>query len=100
MQEGLDAFKSGEVAMQMNRRAFFPGLAKDPNVGGDKIGFFKNPAGRARQFTQLGGQGLSVVAASKDVDDALLYVKWFAQPEVQQKWTDLGGASASKAAPA
>jgi multiple sugar transport system substrate-binding protein len=83
--------------MQMNRRAFFPGLAKDPNVGGDKIGFFKNPAGRARQFTQLGGQGLSVVAASKDVDDALLYVKWFAQPEVQQKWTDLGGASASKA---
>ena len=24
-------------------------------------------------------------------------MKWFAQPEVQQKWTDLGGASASKA---
>ena len=97
MQEGLDAFKSGEVAMQMNWYAFFPGLAKDPNVGGDKIGFFKNPAGPAGQFTQLGGQGLSVVAASKDVDDALLYVKWFAQPDVQQKWTDLGGASASKA---
>ena len=97
MQEGLDAFKSGEVAMQMNWYAFFPGLAKDPNVGGDKIGFFKNPAGPTGQFTQLGGQGLSVVAASKDVDDSLLYVKWFAQPDVQQKWTDLGGASASKA---
>ncbi len=97
MQEGLDAFKSGQVAMQMNWYAFFPGLAKDPNVGGDKIGFFKNPAGPTGQFTQLGGQGLSVVAASKDVDDALLYVKWFAQPEIQQKWTDLGGASASKA---
>ena len=65
MQEGLDAFKSGQVAMQMNWYAFFPGLAKDPNVGGDKIGFFKNPAGPAGQFTQLGGQGLSVVAASK-----------------------------------
>ena len=38
-----------------------------------------------------------MVAASKNVDDALLYMKWFAQPEVQQKWTDLGGASASKA---
>ena len=75
MQEGLDAFKSGEVAMQMNWYAFFPGLAKDPQVGGDKIGFFKNPAGPTGQFTQLGGQGLSVVAASKDVDDALLYVK-------------------------
>ena len=83
--------------MQMNWYAFFPGLAKDPNVGGDKIGFFKNPAGPAGDFTQLGGQGLSVVAASKNVDDALTYVKWFAQPEVQQKWTDLGGASASKA---
>jgi multiple sugar transport system substrate-binding protein len=97
MQEGLDAFKSGEVAMQMNWYAFFPGLAKDPNVGGDKIGFFMNPKGPTGQFSQLGGQGLSVVAASKDVDDALLYVKWFAQPDVQQKWTDLGGASASKA---
>ena len=97
MSEGLDAFKSGQVAMQMNWYAFFPGLAKDPNVGGDKIGFFKNPAGPAGDFTQLGGQGLSVVAASKNVDDALTYVKWFAQPEVQQKWTDLGGASASKA---
>jgi multiple sugar transport system substrate-binding protein len=97
MQEGLDAFKSGQVAMQMNWYAFFPGLSKDPNVGGDKIGFFVNPAGPAGRWTQLGGQGLSVVAASKDIEDSLLYVKWFAQPAVQQKWTDLGGASASVA---
>ena len=47
MSEGLDAFKSGQVAMQMNFFAFFPGLYKDPNVGGDKIGFFVNPAGEA-----------------------------------------------------
>ena len=45
MSEGLDAFKSGQVALQMNFFAFFPGLYKDPNVGGDKIGFFVNPAG-------------------------------------------------------
>ena len=38
-----------------------------------------------------------MVAASKDIEDSLLYVKWFAQPAVQQKWTDLGGASASMA---
>ena len=50
MSEGLDAFKSGQVAMQMNWYAFFPGLAKDPNVGGDKIGFFKNPAGPGWRF--------------------------------------------------
>src|SRR5579883_2439335 len=97
MQEGLDAFKSGEVAMQMNWYAFFPGLYKDPNVGGDKIGFFANPKGPYGQFTQLGGQGLSVVAYSHNIPEALDYVKWFAQPNVQQKWTALGGASASKA---
>ena len=97
MSEGLDAFKSGQVAMQMNWYAFFPGLSKDPNVGGDKIGFFVNPAGPAGQFTQLGGQGISVVSYSDHKDDALKYIKWFAQGKVQQKWTDLGGASASKA---
>ncbi len=97
MGEGLDAFKSGQVAMQMNWYAFFPGLAKDPNVGGDKIGFFVNPAGPTGQFTQLGGQGISVVSYSDQKDNALKYIKWFAQGKVQQKWTDLGGASASKA---
>jgi multiple sugar transport system substrate-binding protein len=61
MQEGLDAFKSGQVAMQMNWFAFFPGLYKDPNVGGDKIGFFVNPAEKYHA-TQLGGQGISVVS--------------------------------------
>jgi multiple sugar transport system substrate-binding protein len=95
MQEGLDAFKSGQVAMQMNWFAFFPGLYKDPNVGGDKIGFFVNPAEKFHA-TQLGGQGLSVVSFSTRRDDALEYMKWFAQPAVQQKWWDLGGYSAAK----
>ena len=96
MQEGLDAFKSGQVAMQMNWFAFFPGLYKDPNVGGDKIGFFVNPARPKGQFTQLGGQGISVVAYSDHKDDALQYIKWFAQPEVQQKWWELGGYSGAQ----
>ena len=93
MQEGLDAFKSGQVAMQMNWFAFFPGLYKDPNVGGDKIGFFVNPAGPNAHFTQLGGQGISVVATSEHQEDALNYIKWFAQPAVQQKWWEIGRAS-------
>jgi multiple sugar transport system substrate-binding protein len=95
MQEGLDAFKSGQVAMQMNWFAFFPGLYKDPNVGGDKIGFFVNPA-QKYHATQLGGQGISVVSYSTKCDDALQYIKWFAQPAVQQKWWELGGYSAAK----
>ncbi len=95
MSEGLDAFKSGQVAMQMNFFAFFPGLYKDPNVGGDKIGFFVNPAEKDH-YTQLGGQGISVVAYSDHKDDALEYIKWFAKPDVQKKWWALGGYSCAK----
>ena len=96
MGEGLDAFKSGQVAMMMNWFAFFPGLYKDPNVGGDKIGFFVNPAERGKG-SQLGGQGISVVAYSTNRDEALQYLKWFAQPDVQKKWWALGGYSCHKA---
>ena len=96
MQEGLDAFKSGQVAMMMNWFAFFPGLYKDPNVGGDKIGFFVNPSDKTKG-SQLGGQGISVVAYSPNRNEALAYIKWFATLDVQKKWWALGGYSASKA---
>jgi len=92
MQEGLDAFKSGQVAMAMNWFAFFPGLYKDPVVGGDKIGFFVNP-GQEIEASTLGGQGISVVSYSDKKDAALEYIKWFAQPDVQKKWWSLGGYS-------
>lgn len=95
MQENLDAFKSGQVALQMNWFAFFPGLYKDPNVGGDKIGFFVNP-GEKVHASQLGGQGISVVSYSKNQDQALAYIKWFATAEVQKKWWALGGYSCAK----
>ena len=95
MQEGLDAFKSGQVAMMMNWFAFFPGLYKDPNVGGEKIGFFVNPK-EQYHATQLGGQGISVVSYSDRRQDALAYIKWFAQPDVQKKWWALGGYSCAK----
>lgn len=90
MTENLDAYKSGQVAMQMNFIAFFPGIAKDPNVGGEKSGFFAMPKGEI-QAAQLGGQGISVVKYSDKKDLALEYLKWFAQPSVQKKWWDGGG---------
>ncbi|MFO1338250.1 MAG: extracellular solute-binding protein [Burkholderiaceae bacterium] len=90
MTEDLDAYKSGQVAMQMNFIAFFPGISKDPAVGGDKTGFFPIPKGD-KQFAQLGGQGISVVKYSDKKDLALEYMKWFAQPAVQKKWWDSGG---------
>ncbi len=96
MQEGLDAFKSGQVAMMMNWFAFWPGMHKDENVGGDKVGFFVNPGEKTAAST-LGGQGISVVTYSDNQEQALQYIKWFAQPEVQKKWAALGGVSTHKA---
>ena len=95
MEQGLDAFKSGQVAMMMNWFAFMPGMAKDPAVG-DKTGYFVNPGEKVAAST-LGGQGISVVANTDNMDGALAYIKWFAQPEVQKKWWELGGFSASNA---
>jgi multiple sugar transport system substrate-binding protein len=98
MGEGVDAFKSGQVAMHMNFAFTWPGLQKDEAVGGDKIGYFANPAGpNGDKFAQLGGQGISVVSYSKKQDQALQYIKWFADPEVQKKWWSLGGFSCLKA---
>ena len=93
MGESADAFKSGQVAMHMNFAFTWPGLYKDENVGGDKIGFFANPAGPKGHFAQLGGQGISVVSYSDKQDDAFKYIKWFVKPEVQAKWWSLGGFS-------
>ncbi len=97
MGENIDAYRSGQVAMQMNFAFIWPGVEADPNVGGGKSGYFPNPAGPAGQFAQLGGQGISVVAYSKKQDAALEYIKWFAQPEIQAKWWELGGYSALRA---
>lgn len=96
MAENLDTYRSGQVAMQMNFMAFFPGIAKDPLVGGEKTGFFTNPQMSAAGAT-LGGQGMSVVKYSEKQDLALAYLKWFAQPAIQQKWWDLGGFSCHNA---
>lgn len=95
MGESADAFKSGQVAMHMNFAFTWPGLYKDPNVGGDKIGFFVNPA-ETEHFAQLGGQGVSVLANTDNMDGALSYIKWFVRPEVQAKWWQLGGFSCAK----
>lgn len=96
MVANLDAYKSGQVAMQMNWFAFMPGIAKDEDVGGDRSGFFVNPSQKV-PASALGGQGISVVTYSDKRDLALKYIKWFATPEVQKKWWKLGGYSCHKA---
>jgi len=98
MGEGIDAYKSGQVALQMNFAFTWPGFEVDPNVGGGKTGYLVNPAGpTGERFAQLGGQGISVVAYSEKQDAALKYIKWFAQPAVQAKWWASGGFSCLRA---
>ncbi|MEQ9458888.1 MAG: ABC transporter substrate-binding protein [Alphaproteobacteria bacterium] len=97
MSQNIDAYRSGQVAMQMNFAFIWPGVHADENVGGDRSGYFPNPAGPGGHFAQLGGQGISVVAYSENQDAALEYIKWFAQPEVQSQWWELGGYSALRA---
>ncbi|KMK65624.1 ABC transporter substrate-binding protein [Puniceibacterium sp. IMCC21224] len=98
MSENIDAYKSGQVALQMNFAFIWPGIEADANVGGGKSGYFPNPAGPdGDAYAQLGGQGISVVANSESVDAALEYIKWFAEPAVQAKWWELGGYSALRA---
>ena len=98
MSQNIDAYKSGQVALQMNFAFTWPGINADPNIGGEKSGYFSNPAGPdGKQFAQLGGQGISVVAASTKQKAALEYIKWFAKPEVQAKWWQMGGYSALRA---
>jgi multiple sugar transport system substrate-binding protein len=96
MSQNIDAYKSGQVALQMNFAFIWPGVEADPNVGGGNSGYFPNPAGPGGHFAQLGGQGISVVANTEHQEAALDYVKWFAQPEVQKKWWSMGGYSALK----
>ena len=97
MGENIDAYKSGQVALQMNFAFIWPGVEADPNVGGGKSGYFPNPPGPGGHFAQLGGQGISVVAASDKREAALEYIKWFAQKKVQDKWWKAGGYSALRA---
>ena len=94
MVANLDAYKSGQVAFQMNWYAFWPGVSKE-DADGIVTGFFANPSQKVSAAT-LGGQGISVVNYSDKKDLALQYIKWFAQPDVQQKWWDLGGYSCHK----
>ncbi len=91
MVANLDAYKSGQVAFQMNWYAFWPGVSKEDSDG-RVSGFFANPKQNVAAAT-LGGQGISVVKYSDKQDLALEYIKWFARPDIQQKWWDLGGYS-------
>jgi multiple sugar transport system substrate-binding protein len=93
----LQAFTSGQVATTMDWFTFFPGLTdKSKNPYADKTGFFMCPAGPAGHYISLGGQGLSISAYSKHVEDAKKFLAWFCKGDTQKKWATLGGLSCNK----
>ncbi|HLH81490.1 MAG TPA: sugar ABC transporter substrate-binding protein [Chthonomonas sp.] len=90
--ETLDAFKSGEVAMALDWFTFFPALVdKSQNRYADVTGFFESPAGPAGHWISLGGQGISISAYSKHIDEAKKFLAWFSSEDTQRKWALLGG---------
>jgi multiple sugar transport system substrate-binding protein len=94
MQEGLDAFKSGQVAMQMNWFASSPASTRKWARTRSDSSSTRRAASTTRSSA---GRVFPVVAYSERKDDALQYLKWFAQPDVQKKWWALGGYSCLKA---
>ena len=97
--ENNQAITENLAAMSMNYFAFFPALvneASNPNAA--STGFFANPAGPdGDQFAALGGQGISIVSYSNNIDESYKFLEWFIQDEVQKRWAELGGYTASAA---
>jgi multiple sugar transport system substrate-binding protein len=94
----LKNFQEGKVAMAENWFAFFAGgmTDKTKNKFADQTGYFAVPKGPKGQFTALGGQGLSVSAHSKNIEEAKKFVAWFSKEDTQKKWVALGGLTANK----
>ncbi len=94
-----DVFITGQAAMIMNYFAFFPALDNpDVNPYRDVTGYFAMPAGpNGDRFAALGGQGISVNSyINEERQQASLdFIRWFAQPDIQARWAELGGYTAN-----
>lgn len=91
--ENNQAFTEGLVAMAMNYFAFLPALANEAtNPHAANTGYFANPPGPdGHQHAALGGQGISVISYSRNQEEALKFLEWFVQEDVQKRWAELGG---------
>jgi len=70
-------------------------LGKTPEAIEKKLGFAALP-GQDADVVPLGGMGMHVskYAPSDDQAEALNFIKWFEQPEVQKMWAAAGGVPA------
>jgi multiple sugar transport system substrate-binding protein len=93
--ETKNAFNNGQVAMATEWFAFMPGIDSDKNKFRAQTGYFAVP-GEKKHVVSLGGQGISVSAYSKNKEDCLKFLEWFAKDEAQAKWAQLGGLTCNK----
>jgi multiple sugar transport system substrate-binding protein len=98
-QEDNQAITEGLAAMSMNYFAFFPALDNPAiNPHAENTGYFANPKGPGgAQHAALGGQGISVISYSQNQEESMKFLEWFIQDEVQKRWAELGGYTASAA---
>jgi multiple sugar transport system substrate-binding protein len=96
-QENNQAITEGLAAMSMNYFAFFPALNNPAvNPHADVTGYFANPAGPTGiQHAALGGQDISIVSYSRNIEESKKFLEWFIQDDVQKRWAELGGYTCS-----
>ncbi|MET0686158.1 MAG: extracellular solute-binding protein [Solirubrobacteraceae bacterium] len=99
------AISQGKVCVGFNWIAAIGGLVdpeqsqlgKTPEAIEKKLGFAALPEQDA-DVVPLGGMGMHVskYAPAEDQAEALNFIKWFEQPEVQKMWAAAGGVPARK----
>ena len=99
------AISQGKVCVGFNWIAAIGGLldpkqsklGETPEAIEKKLGFAALPTQDA-DVVPLGGMGMHVskYAPPEDQAEALNFIKWFEQPEIQRKWAAAGGVPARK----
>jgi multiple sugar transport system substrate-binding protein len=99
------AIAQGKVCIGFNWLAAIGGLLdpKQSTLGKsreeilDKLGFATLPSQDA-DFVPLGGMGMHVskYSSAEKQAEALNFIKWFEQPEIQKKWAAAGGVPSRK----
>ncbi len=90
-----NAVHTGIVAMAINWYYFFF-VHADPAINpyADKMGYDVLPGemvdGKLNRGISVGGQGLSISAYSKNIEEAWKLLEWFMTNEIQWQWTEIG----------
>jgi multiple sugar transport system substrate-binding protein len=91
-----NAVHTGIAAMAINWYYYFF-VHADPEINpyADVMGYASlpgqtGPDGEFRQYASVGGQGLSISAYSKNIDEAWKLLEWFMTTDVQWEWVEAG----------